>query len=48
VRIGTVFLQAVPRSLAVFPVVFEGQIKAVLALATLAEFGEGSSRSSSS
>ncbi|HEV8094860.1 MAG TPA: HAMP domain-containing protein, partial [Burkholderiales bacterium] len=41
VRIGNVFLQAVPRALAVFPVVFEGQIKAVLALATLAEFGPG-------
>jgi HAMP domain-containing protein/CheY-like chemotaxis protein/signal transduction histidine kinase len=38
-RIGSVMLEAMPRSLVVFPVVFEGQIKAVLALASLYEFG---------
>jgi CheY-like chemotaxis protein len=38
VPVGTVFFQALPRNLAVFPVVFEGQIKAVLALASLKEF----------
>ncbi|HTO81190.1 MAG TPA: response regulator, partial [Methylomirabilota bacterium] len=38
VRIGAVFLHALPRSLVVFPVIFEGQIKAVLALASLNEF----------
>jgi len=38
-RIGSVLMQALPRSVAVFPVVFEGQIKAVLALASLHAFG---------
>jgi HAMP domain-containing protein/CheY-like chemotaxis protein/signal transduction histidine kinase len=38
VTVGTVFFRALPRNLAVFPVVFEGQIKAVLALASLKEF----------
>jgi HAMP domain-containing protein/CheY-like chemotaxis protein/signal transduction histidine kinase len=38
VPVGTVFFQALPRNLAVFPVVFEGQIKAVLALASLKQF----------
>jgi HAMP domain-containing protein/CheY-like chemotaxis protein len=38
VRIGAVFLQALPRNLVVFPVIFESQIKAVLALASLNEF----------
>ncbi len=38
VVVGTVLLQAVPRSIVVFPVVFEGQIKAVLGLASLNEF----------
>jgi len=40
VVIGSVLLHAVPRSLVVFPVVFEGQIKAVLGLASLNEFSE--------
>ncbi|QJR38119.1 hybrid sensor histidine kinase/response regulator [Gemmatimonas groenlandica] len=38
VRIGTVFLDALPKSLVVFPVVFEGEIKAVLGLASLGDF----------
>ena len=38
VRIGSVLLDAVPRSLLVFPIVFEDQIKAVIALASLHEF----------
>jgi CheY-like chemotaxis protein/signal transduction histidine kinase/HAMP domain-containing protein len=38
VRIGSSLLQALPRSVAVFPVVFEDQIKAVLSLASLHEF----------
>jgi CheY-like chemotaxis protein len=38
VPVGTVFFQALPRNLAVFPVVFEGQIKAVLGLASLKQF----------
>ena len=36
--VGSVFFQALPRNLVVFPVVFEGQIKAVLGLASLNEF----------
>jgi CheY-like chemotaxis protein/signal transduction histidine kinase/HAMP domain-containing protein len=36
--IGPVFFNALPRSVAVFPVLFEGKIKAVLALASLVEF----------
>jgi HAMP domain-containing protein/CheY-like chemotaxis protein/signal transduction histidine kinase len=39
VRIGPVSLQALPRSLLVFPVIFEGQTKAVVMLASLQEFG---------
>src|SRR5262249_21042962 len=39
VRVDSVLLQAVPRSVVVLPVVFEGQIKAVLALASLNAFG---------
>ncbi|HET6318989.1 MAG TPA: HAMP domain-containing protein, partial [Chloroflexota bacterium] len=39
VRIGSVLLQALPRSVVVLPVIFEGQIKAVLALASLNDFG---------
>jgi len=38
VRIEGKVLRALPRSLVVFPVVFEGQIKAVLGLASLNEF----------
>ncbi len=38
VAVGPVFFNALPRSVAVFPVVFEGRIKAVLALASLNEF----------
>ncbi|HEV8502453.1 MAG TPA: HAMP domain-containing protein [Casimicrobiaceae bacterium] len=37
-RGGTVFVDAIPRSVVVFPVVFEGQIKAVLALSSLNRF----------
>ena len=37
-RSGPAFFNALPRSVAVFPVVFEGKIKAVLALASLDEF----------
>ena len=35
---GPAFFNALPRSVAVFPVMFEGKIKAVLALASLVEF----------
>jgi hypothetical protein len=38
VRIGSVFVHAMPRSIVVFPVIFEGEIKAVLGLASLTEF----------
>ena len=38
VPVGSVFFQALPRNLVVFPVVFEGQIKAVLGLASLNDF----------
>ena len=38
VRIGAALLDAVPRSLLVFPIVFEEQIKAVIALASLHDF----------
>ena len=38
VAVGPAFFNALPRSLAVFPIVFEGKIKAVLALASLKEF----------
>ena len=38
VPVGSVFFHALPRNVVVFPVVFEGQIKAVLGLASLNEF----------
>jgi CheY-like chemotaxis protein len=38
VMVGSVFFEALPRSLVVFPVVFEGEMKAVLGLASLNEF----------
>ncbi len=38
VLVGPVFFQARPRSLVVLPVVFEGETKAVIALASLTEF----------
>jgi HAMP domain-containing protein/CheY-like chemotaxis protein/signal transduction histidine kinase len=38
VPVGSVFFEALPRNLVVFPVVFEGQIKAVLGLASLKDF----------
>jgi HAMP domain-containing protein/CheY-like chemotaxis protein len=38
VPIGSVLLDAMPRSLLVFPIVFEDQIKAVIALASLHDF----------
>jgi CheY-like chemotaxis protein/HAMP domain-containing protein len=40
VRIGSVLLDAVPRSLLVFPIIFEDQIKAVIALASLRDFDQ--------
>src|SRR5439155_1115006 len=38
VHVGSVILEALPRNIVVFPVIFEGQIKAVLALASINEF----------
>jgi HAMP domain-containing protein/CheY-like chemotaxis protein/GAF domain-containing protein len=38
VPVGAVLLDAIPRSLLVFPIVFEDQIKAVIALASLHDF----------
>jgi HAMP domain-containing protein/CheY-like chemotaxis protein/signal transduction histidine kinase len=38
VPVGSVFFKALPRSLVVFPVIFEGQVKAVIGLASLREF----------
>jgi CheY-like chemotaxis protein/HAMP domain-containing protein/GAF domain-containing protein len=38
VPVGSVFFYALPRNIVVFPVVFEGQIKAVLGLASLHDF----------
>ncbi|HET6425417.1 MAG TPA: response regulator, partial [Planctomycetaceae bacterium] len=38
VPVGSALFRALPRSVAVFPVVFEGQVKAVLGLASLNEF----------
>src|SRR5258706_12511472 len=38
VPVGSVLLRAMPRGVVVFPLVFEGQIKAVLGLASLNEF----------
>jgi HAMP domain-containing protein/CheY-like chemotaxis protein/signal transduction histidine kinase len=37
--IGAPFFEALPRSMVVFPVAFEGQMKAVLGLASLGDFG---------
>jgi HAMP domain-containing protein/CheY-like chemotaxis protein/signal transduction histidine kinase len=39
IPIGSVFFRALPRNLVVLPVIFEGQIKAVISLASLGEFG---------
>src|SRR5262249_1483897 len=41
VPVDSVVLRALPRSMVVFPVVFEDQIKAVLALASMTEFAPG-------
>ena len=38
VAVGSVLFQALPRSLVILPVVFEGQIKAVIGLASLGDF----------
>jgi signal transduction histidine kinase len=38
VPVGSVFFHALPRNLVVFPVVFEGQMKAVLGIASLNDF----------
>jgi CheY-like chemotaxis protein/GAF domain-containing protein len=38
IPVGSVLFQALPRGIVVFPVVFEGQIKAVLGLASLNDF----------
>ncbi|HEY1304640.1 MAG TPA: HAMP domain-containing protein [Vicinamibacterales bacterium] len=40
VTVGSVFFHALPRNLVVFPVVFEGQIKAVIGIASLRDFSE--------
>jgi HAMP domain-containing protein/CheY-like chemotaxis protein/signal transduction histidine kinase len=42
--IGTVLLNALPRAIAVFPVNFEGEVKAVVALGTLNEFAPSALR----
>src|SRR5580765_3185856 len=39
VPVSTAMFQALPRSIVVFPVIFEGEIRAVLGLASLDEFG---------
>jgi len=39
VPVSTAMFQALPRSIVVFPVIFEGEIRAVLGLASLEEFG---------
>ena len=41
VRIGTALFEAVPRSFVVYPILFEGRIKAVIALASLHNFDAG-------
>jgi HAMP domain-containing protein/signal transduction histidine kinase/DNA-binding response OmpR family regulator len=41
VPIGSVMLNALPRSLVIFPVIFEDQVKAVLMLASIKEFVPG-------
>jgi hypothetical protein len=38
VQVGSVFVHAMPRSIVTLPVVFEGEIKAVLGLASLTDF----------
>ena len=38
VQVGSVFVSALPRSIVTLPVVFEGEIKAVLGLASLTDF----------
>ncbi|MGH7559487.1 MAG: HAMP domain-containing protein, partial [Gemmatimonadales bacterium] len=38
VQVGSVFVRALPRSIVVLPVVFEGEIKAVLGIASLTDF----------
>ncbi|HEU5181325.1 MAG TPA: response regulator, partial [Candidatus Polarisedimenticolia bacterium] len=38
VPVGSVLFKVLPRSLAVFPIVFEGNVKAVIGLASLGEF----------
>jgi CheY-like chemotaxis protein/HAMP domain-containing protein/signal transduction histidine kinase len=38
VPVGSVFFKALPRNLVVFPIMFEGQIKAVLGIASLRDF----------
>ena len=38
IPVGSVFFQALPRNLVVLPVIFEGQIKAVIGLASLGDF----------
>ena len=40
VPVGSVFFQALPRNLVVFPVIFEGQLKAVIGLASLRDFSQ--------
>jgi len=40
VAVGSVFFHALPRNLVVFPVIFEGQIKAVIGIASLRDFSE--------
>jgi len=40
VAVGSVFFQALPRNLVIFPVIFEGQIKAVIGIASLHDFSE--------
>ena len=38
VQVGTLFAQTLPRSVVVYPIVFEGEVKAVLGLASLTKF----------
>ena len=40
VPVGSVFFQALPRNLVVIPVIFEGQLKAVIGLASLRDFSQ--------
>ncbi len=48
IAVGPAFFNALPRSVAVFPVIFEGKIKAVLALASLERIRAVAPRASSS